>query len=92
MAKNQWQSSTNVSTFFIRRGNYCSPQTTCPRDLLRYQESTRLSSGTKTNMLNVPPPKAKVQSRDEARSYIYNIKTSRSIKYAKRNKETDKMT
>ncbi|KAH0858871.1 LOW QUALITY PROTEIN: hypothetical protein HID58_087132 [Brassica napus] len=58
VAKNQWQSSTNVSTFFIRHGNYCSPQTTCPKDLLRYQESTRLSPGTKTNMLNVPPAKS----------------------------------
>ncbi|KAF3582312.1 hypothetical protein DY000_02030678 [Brassica cretica] len=49
------QSSTNVFTFFIWHGNYCSPQTTCPRNLLRY---------------------------------INNINTSRSIKYAKRSKET----
>ncbi|KAF2543307.1 hypothetical protein F2Q68_00031343 [Brassica cretica] len=30
-----------------------------------------------------------VQSWDDARSYNYNINTSRSIKYAKRSKETD---
>ncbi|KAF3579573.1 hypothetical protein DY000_02031645 [Brassica cretica] len=33
-------------------------------------------------------PKVKVQSWDDARSYSYNINTSRSIKYAKRSKET----
>ncbi|KAF2579008.1 hypothetical protein F2Q68_00004512 [Brassica cretica] len=60
LAKNQGQSSTNVSTIFIRHGNYCSPQTTCPRNLLWYQESTRLSPGTKTNMLNIPPVKSQV--------------------------------
>ncbi|KAH0867657.1 hypothetical protein HID58_074679 [Brassica napus] len=80
VAKNQWQSSTNGSTFFIRHGHYCSPQTTCPRVLLRYQESTRLSPSTKTNILNVPP----VKSQDNIRSYSYNIKTSRSIKYGDR--------
>ncbi|KAF2579842.1 hypothetical protein F2Q70_00011724 [Brassica cretica] len=36
-----------------------------------------------------PLPKVKVQSRDEARSYSYNIKTSRGIKYAKRNRHED---
>ncbi|KAL0826365.1 hypothetical protein Bca101_050042 [Brassica carinata] len=61
-------------------------------DLLRYQESTRLSPGTKMNMLNVPPAKSKVQSRDEARSYNYNIKTSRIIKCANCNKETGTKT
>lgn len=39
-------------------------------------------------MLNVPSAKVKVQSWDDARSYSYNINTSRSIKYAKRSKET----
>ncbi|KAH0893237.1 LOW QUALITY PROTEIN: hypothetical protein HID58_055666, partial [Brassica napus] len=58
MAKNQWQSSTRGSTFSIQRGHYRSPQTTCPKILLRYQESTRLSLSTKTNMLNVPPTKS----------------------------------
>ncbi|KAH0903436.1 LOW QUALITY PROTEIN: hypothetical protein HID58_042939 [Brassica napus] len=58
MAKNQWQSSTSGSTFSIRHGHYRSTQTTCLRILLRYQESTRLSPSTKTNMLNVPPAKS----------------------------------
>ncbi|KAH0898386.1 LOW QUALITY PROTEIN: hypothetical protein HID58_047954 [Brassica napus] len=43
---------------------------------------TKNQLGTKMNMLNVPSAKSKVQSRDEARSYNYNIKTSRIIKYA----------
>ncbi|KAH0898846.1 hypothetical protein HID58_048414 [Brassica napus] len=58
VAKNQWQSSTSGSTFSIRHGHYRSPQTTCPRILLRYHDSTRLSSSTKMNMLNVPPAKS----------------------------------
>ncbi|KAF2615749.1 hypothetical protein F2Q70_00011453 [Brassica cretica] len=37
---------------------HCSPQTTCPRILLRDQGPTRLSPSTKTNMLNVPPAKS----------------------------------
>ncbi|KAH0898809.1 hypothetical protein HID58_048377 [Brassica napus] len=46
------------STFSIRHGHYRSPQTTCPRILLWYPESTRLSPSTKTNMLSVPPAKS----------------------------------
>ncbi|KAH0893183.1 hypothetical protein HID58_055612 [Brassica napus] len=60
VAKNQSQSSTNGSTFFIRHGHYCSPQTTCLKVLLRYQESTMLSPSTKMNMPNVPLPKVRI--------------------------------
>ncbi|KAL0684016.1 hypothetical protein Bca4012_050864 [Brassica carinata] len=39
-----------------------------PRDLLRYQESTRLSPGTKMNMLNVPPAKSKPRQDSQSQN------------------------
>ena len=68
----------------------------------RKQHVQEIYSGTKNQLgylqavrrtyRTSPLSKVKVQSRDKARSYSYNIKTSRSIKCAKRNNDTDTKT
>ena len=63
-------------------------QTTCPGDLLRYQESTRLSPGTKTNMLNVPSAKSQGTIQRRGNKLQLQHQHQRSIKYAKHSKET----
>ncbi|KAH0855478.1 hypothetical protein HID58_007973, partial [Brassica napus] len=80
VAKNQWQSSTSNPPSLV--GVEITAR--LKQKLQEIYSGTKNQLGIKTNMLNVPPTK----SQDEARSYNYNINTSKSIKYAKRNKET----
>ncbi|KAF2532518.1 hypothetical protein F2Q70_00029952 [Brassica cretica] len=63
-------------------------QTTYPEDLLRYKESTRLSPGTKTNMLNVPSAKSQGTIQRRGKKLQLQHQHQRRIKYAKRSKET----
>ncbi|KAL0826476.1 hypothetical protein Bca101_050153 [Brassica carinata] len=86
------QSSTRGSTFSIRHGHYRSPQTTCPRILLWYQESTRLSPSTKTNMLNVPPAKSQGTIPRRGKKLHLQHQNLKEHKYAKRIKETGAKT
>ncbi|KAH0938838.1 LOW QUALITY PROTEIN: hypothetical protein HID58_006299, partial [Brassica napus] len=78
VAKNQWQSSTSNPPSLV--GVEITAR--LKQKLQEIYSGTKNQLGIKTNMLNVPPTKVK------ARSYNYNINTSKSIKYAKRNKET----
>ena len=67
-------------------------QTTCPGDLLWYQESTRLSPSTKKNMLNVPSAKSQSTIQRRGKKLQLQHQHQRSIKYAKRRKETGTKT
>ncbi|KAG2246374.1 hypothetical protein Bca52824_086002 [Brassica carinata] len=60
--------------------------------LLWYQESTRLSPGTKTNMLNVPSAKSQGTIQRRGKKLQLQHQHQRSIRYAKRSKETGKDT